>query len=242
MKISTRYKLLVLMLVSAMSFSQTTNTVVKAKIEIEEIEGNVKVTGTGENLTDIVQGLSYRLSVIKKNSASGNQSNNDQEGLFSLEPSESKKLSVTQVNLGKEDEVIILLLFYNENKQLIGKDRVVLGDKKKDKVIVLPVDGFEMKGIVLDDTKTKAGKDFYDLYYYLYNEYKINATQIVSVGEEFSFARNTKIIISINNEVIYEFMARPDDEYLTLMSQKSVYETYLYFKNLEKQSKYFTQY
>jgi hypothetical protein len=27
--------------------------------------------------------------------------------------------------------VIILLLFYNENKQLIGKDRVILGDEKK---------------------------------------------------------------------------------------------------------------
>jgi hypothetical protein len=33
--------------------------------------------------------------------------------------------------LGKGDEVIVLLLFYNENKELIGKDRVVLGDEKK---------------------------------------------------------------------------------------------------------------
>jgi hypothetical protein len=33
--------------------------------------------------------------------------------------------------MGKEDEVIVLLLFYNENKQLIGKDRMVLGEKKK---------------------------------------------------------------------------------------------------------------
>jgi hypothetical protein len=131
MKISILYKLVVLLFLSTMSFSQTTNTAVKAKIEIEEIEGNIKVTGTAENLTEVVQGLSYKLSVIKKNSTSSNQSNNDQEGFFSLEPSETKKLSVTQVNMGKEDEVIVLLLFYNENKQLIGKDRMVLGEKKK---------------------------------------------------------------------------------------------------------------
>jgi hypothetical protein len=119
--------------------------------------------------------------------------------------------------LGKGDEVIVLLLFYNENKELIGKDRVVLGDEKK--VAALPIDGFELRGIVTDETKTKVGKDFYDLYYYKYNEYKINSSMIVSISEEFSFARNTKLIISVNNETVYEFMAKPDEEYLDTMVQ-----------------------
>ncbi|OUD37031.1 hypothetical protein FPG59_03565, partial [Flavobacterium sp. FPG59] len=60
-----------------------------------------------------------------------NQSNNVQEGIFSLNPSENKNLSTTEINLGNTDEVIVLLLFYNENKQLIGKDRVVLNAQKK---------------------------------------------------------------------------------------------------------------
>jgi hypothetical protein len=102
-----------------------------AKIDIDKMEGIIKITGTAENLSDIVQSLSYKLSVIKKNNLNGNQSNNAQEGFFTLEPSENRNLSTTQVNLGSGDEVIILLLFYNENKQLIGKDRVVLGDEKK---------------------------------------------------------------------------------------------------------------
>jgi hypothetical protein len=38
--------------------------VVKAKIEIEEIEGSIKTEL--ENLSEIVQSLSYKLSVIKK--------------------------------------------------------------------------------------------------------------------------------------------------------------------------------
>jgi hypothetical protein len=41
---------------------------------------------------------------------------------------------------------------------------------------------------------------------------------IVSISEEFSFARNTKLIISVNNETVYEFMAKPD-EYLDTMVQ-----------------------
>ena len=131
MKNGIKFFGLILLLASSYSYSQISNTVVKAKIETEEIEGSIKVTGTAENLSEIVQSLSYKLTVIKKNNSNNNQSNNDQEGLFSLEPSENKKLSSTQVNLGKGDEIIVLLLFYDENKQLVGKDRVVLGDEKK---------------------------------------------------------------------------------------------------------------
>ncbi|WP_082854360.1 MULTISPECIES: CsgE family curli-type amyloid fiber assembly protein [Flavobacterium] len=93
-----------------------------------------------------------------------------------------------------------------------------------------------------DDTKTRVGKDFYDLFYYLYNEYKINSIKIVNLNEEFTFSRNTKIIISIENEIIYEFLTRPDEEYLNEMAEQSIYATYLHLKNLEKQTKYFTQY
>lgn len=131
MKKGIKFFGLMLLLVSSLSYSQISNTVVKAKIETEEIEGSIKITGTAENLSEIVQSLSYKLSVIKKNNINNNQSNNAQEGLFSLEPNENKKLSVTQVNVGKGDEIIVLLLFYDENKKLIGKDRIVLGDEKK---------------------------------------------------------------------------------------------------------------
>jgi hypothetical protein len=46
------------------SYPQTTNT--KAKIQYEENDGIIKITGTAENLTGIVQSMSYTLSVIKK--------------------------------------------------------------------------------------------------------------------------------------------------------------------------------
>lgn len=106
----------------------------------------------------------------------------------------------------------------------------------------MPIDGFELRGIVTDQTKTKVGKDFYDLYYYKYNEYKINTLKMVSISEEFSFARNTKLVVSIDNVTIYEFITKPDEEYINDMVEKSIYETYLHLKNLEKQNKYFIQY
>lgn len=131
MKSYLPYSIIIFLLFCQVSYCQLSNTEVKAKIVLEEIEGNIKITGTAENLTEIVQSLTYKLSVIKKNKISNNQSNNAQEGLFTLEPSETKNLSTTQVNIGKEDEIIVLLLFYDKDKKLIGKDRIAIGEEKK---------------------------------------------------------------------------------------------------------------
>jgi hypothetical protein len=132
MKISNLFKVFfVLLLFSSVCYSQTTNTKVKAKIVYEENDGIIKLTGTAENLTEIVQSLSYSLSVIKKNRSKDNSSNNVQEGFFNLNPSENKNLASTQINIRNEEEVIVMLLFYNENKILIGKDRLVFGEQKK---------------------------------------------------------------------------------------------------------------
>ncbi|WP_339654606.1 CsgE family curli-type amyloid fiber assembly protein [Flavobacterium frigidarium] len=113
---------------------------------------------------------------------------------------------------------------------------------RKKKVAIKPVDGFSFKGVIVDETKTKIGKEFYDLYYYKYNEYNINSAKIVTIIEELSFGRNTKIMISIDNNVVYEFLARPDQEYIESMVQSSVYQTYQYLRQLENQLKSFTQY
>lgn len=128
-----RISLFILLLIQFVSYSQLSNTIVKAKLIVDNSSESIKIIGTAENLTDIVQSFSYKLSVIKKNSENENQSNTSQEGFFSLNPSENKNLSTTEINLGNSDEVIVLLLFYDENKQLIGKDRLVLNDEKKKK-------------------------------------------------------------------------------------------------------------
>ena len=245
MKKSITYSMLfaLLLFVNFTFYSQTKEVEVKAKIVLEDVEGNIKITGTAENLTDIIQSLTYKLSVIKKNIKTENRSTNAQEGVFTLEANENKNLSTTQINRSSEDEIIILLLFYDENNQIVSKDRVVISDEKKnDKVIILEEDGFDLTGIVTDDTKTKIGKDFYDSFYYLYRDYNLNAKQIVKISEELSFGRNTKIVIMIENDVVFEFLARPDEEFLEAMAKTALYETYQFLKKLENEKKFITQY
>ncbi len=123
--------ILIVLLISRANYAQLSNTVVKAKIEIDQANGLIKVKGVSENLSGIVQSFSYKLTVIKKNIKSNNISDNAQEGIVTLDPNQTKILSETQLNANSEDEITILLLFYDENKTLIGKDRVVLSQEKK---------------------------------------------------------------------------------------------------------------
>lgn len=126
-----RHIIIFLLFFSLLTFGQVPQDKLKAKIEIEKIENSVKITGTAENLTDVIRSAAYRLSVIKNNDKSNNQSNNDQVGAFTLQPNEIQKLSTSQINLAADDQVIVLLLFYDEDKQIVAKDRVVLGEEKK---------------------------------------------------------------------------------------------------------------
>ncbi|MFH6957500.1 curli-like amyloid fiber formation chaperone CsgH [Flavobacterium aquidurense] len=131
MRFIYRHIIFSFLFLTAVLYGQVPQDKIKAKLEIEKVEGNVKITGTAENLTEVIRSAAYKMSVIKNNSKSNNQSNNDQVGVFTLQPNERQKLSTSQINLSEDDEVIVLLLFYDEDKQIIAKDRVVLGQEKK---------------------------------------------------------------------------------------------------------------
>ncbi|RKS95637.1 Curli assembly protein CsgE [Flavobacterium limicola] len=215
---------------------------VKAKIDIEEIENTLSVAGTVENLKSEFKNISFKLSVFKKNKSNSNKSSNAQDGRVTLEPIQKITLSKTQINKSAEDQIIILLLIYDEDNKIIGKDRVVFGEEDTNLGILKPKDGLEMVGIVSNDTKTKLGNDFYDLFYNAYSKLKLNSSKIISVQEELTFGRTTKISIYVDSEVIEEFIAKPDEDFLKYMAETAAAKVFKYFKNIEKQNKFITQY
>lgn len=222
------------------AYTQFINRDFEAKIEIKEFEEMVAITGTVENLTDVYENLYFKLSVIK-NGNSNNNSNNSQEGRFTIKPNEKKTLSKTQINVDYNDKTIVLLLIYNEEDVLVGKDRVELQNLAQNEE---PNNdsGIEISGLISDETKTKIGKDFYEFYYKFYNEASINGTEIVTIEEELNFGRTTKIKVYVSNVLISEFMTFPDEEFLMYKAEESVLKTKNYFKKLKFNKRYVTQY
>lgn len=239
----SNYIVLICILFSTIALGQITNKEVKAKIEIDENADFISITGYAENLTDAYKSLFYKLSVIKNDKNNTNRSNNLQSGRFTLEANQMKALSKTQVNLSKDNQTIILLLIYDENQMLVGKDRQVLGEKKvSEENFNKPKDGIEITGIVSDETKTRMGKEFYDIFYSEYSKLKISSSKMIVVEEELSNLRTTRIKVRVDSDIINEFITRPDEEFLTSMAGDTAAKAFNYFKNLEKQNKYITQY
>ena len=72
------------MLISISGYSQSYNTQVEAKIELETKNNLIEITGFAFNKTEIDQSLRYVLSVIKSNPENSNNSKNNQSGRIVL--------------------------------------------------------------------------------------------------------------------------------------------------------------
>jgi len=231
--------------------SQVYNTTVEAKIDLETIGGLIEIKGTAFNKTELSQSLRYVLSVIKKDPKYSNRSKNDQSGRFVLSPGQKKNLSLTTISVYDKDRIIILLLVYDFNDQLLGKDRIVINGNESDilaankknynTTLISPDakyekdDGVVFRGIVIEDTKTKLGRDFYAMFYSSYQLNSINGHKIVTIKESLAIANNTKIEVMVDNTVIMEFLVRPHIEYLKTMKNEAIRRVYIRLKKLEQE-------
>lgn len=215
---------------------------VKVKINLLNLEGIVSVEGTLENLTSEYKSIYFKFSVFKNNNENNNKSKSVQDGRIILAPLQKVVITKSQFNGEIKDQMVLLLVIYDENNNIIGKDRIELGIPQLDKNSGKANDGIELKGILSNDTKTKLGNDFFEMFYTQYDKLNIKANKVVIVQEELTFGRTTKIMIVVDGEVINEFIARPDEEYLKFMSEYLVNEVNKFFKNIEKNNSTFVKY
>ncbi|WP_345008064.1 CsgE family curli-type amyloid fiber assembly protein [Snuella lapsa] len=213
-----------------------------AKIKFENVDDFISVKGTATNTLDVIKSLRYSMHVIKANNKTSNTSKSTQEGRFTLLANETKELSGTTINQDEKDKVIVILLIYDDEDVLLGKDRLVLSNNNVPVEAKIPNDGIEILGIVTEDTKTKAGRDFYEFFYSMYNLNQIKGSKIVKISERLSLGRNTIIQISIDNSVVDEFFVKPNQEYLEQRAKLSIRKVFKYFQDIKKQKKYITQY
>jgi hypothetical protein len=241
-----KFKLVILTtLFFQVSIAQFTNIDVVAKLKTETIDDIISVTATATNTTEVYKSLQYTITVFRTD-ANNNVTKNNQEGRFTLEANETKKLSQGSISVEDSNKIVLLLLLYEDDK-VIGKDRLAFNEEidQKSKTAVEDTssdDGIELKGIVIEETKTKPGRDFYEFFYASYTLNQINGNKVVGVYEKLSFGRSTIIQVKIEDNIIHECIGKPDLEYLEQMSKISIRKVYKYFKDLKKQKNDIFQY
>lgn len=99
-------------------------------------------------------------------------------------------------------------------------------------------DDVEIDGLLVDDTKTKAGKDFYDIFY---NKWIApdNAKDYTITVSEKPFRLNLTIItVSINDNSVYQALLQPRLDIIEAISEEAISNTqnYLtYYEEIMKQ-------
>jgi hypothetical protein len=233
--------------------SQIYNTEVAAKINLEIQDNSImNISGSAHNKTAISKSLRYVLSVIKSGK---NKNDNNQEGRFVLEPNVKKNLSSTSINVSQDDRTIILLLIY-EDEKIIGKDRKVLNgiEGEVDEVRSLKEntgdedvkntneDGFILRGMVIEDTKTKAGNDFYDMFYSSYLTNNINGEKIVKIEERLAIGNTTEIHVLVEDKTVLKFFVNPRSQYLKSMADNAIYRVNAHLQQLKDTKDQITRY
>ncbi|MGE8528151.1 CsgE family curli-type amyloid fiber assembly protein [Chryseobacterium rhizosphaerae] len=202
-------------LLSVMIYGQDDKKVI-ARLENSLLENQIKLKAVVMNNTAVYKELNYLLVSIKKNS-DGNLSNNKQSGKFSVNPNEVKVLSEISVNLEPKDALKAFLYIRDEeNQNLIAKDSLEINNTFfKRKAAKIEEDAvFELKGLTIDETKTKVGKDFYDLFYMQYSQLPDKSSGVVTISELPLRGTSGQINIQIEDKIVYSFMTNPSEDYL----------------------------
>lgn len=243
------------------AFSQLYNREVEAKIEIENNHEFIIVSATSYNKTSIDQSLRYVFSFIRTTSEDDSQSKDDETGYFTLKPNEKKGLYNMVVNSDETDRIIFLLLVYDLNDDIKGKDRVVFNENAQEidskehgevtisreptRVITNSSfdvdernrDGVVLRGIVLNETKTKPGQDFYNYFYSTYSLNDINADMVVVIKEMFAMGITTQIQVLVDDTPVFEFFVKPQDDFLRTVSDMAIARVSNYLEHSKKQER-----
>lgn len=183
---------------------------------------------------------------INSNNASKYTTKETAEDFFSIDPYQTKDLFKISLETAIDNKIIVLLLIYDDDDNIVATSRVIFNDdngvKKEIVEEDLPKEDVELTGLVLEETLTKNGRDFYDKFYSYYSYNEIKGDEVVVIDEMFTFRTRTKIIVKIGDEEINSFFGSSNDEYIDDMARMSVQKVYRYFENKKKEKTYITQY
>ncbi len=90
---------------------------------------------------------------------------------------------------------------------------------------------YTIKGIMVDNTKSKIGKEFFDMLFNQYSQLSEKYTFTIILRELPSFSNNGIISIEVEDLTIFTLRAIPNEEYLNLQLQLCLQQISNYNKN-----------
>ncbi|KXN98754.1 hypothetical protein LS48_09340 [Aequorivita aquimaris] len=221
-----------------------------AKIYIKKESEFFTFAATAENLTPTDINLRYDFSVYSTDD-NNNTSRNNQTDRFFLKANEKKVLSTVSVNYSVDDKIVLVLVLYDKDDKPVGQDRIELIYENGYQRIVnedvlnpktaasqdqaAPQDGYVMDGLVVENTLTKAGRDFYKYFYSEYFNRGMQTKKNILIEEVPGRMRSTRISVKIDDKLIWQFFSQPKKSFLQSMAIAALDRCIAYLQQLQKQ-------
>lgn len=221
-----------------------------AKILVKKDSEFFTFTATAENLTPTDLNLKYDFSVYNTDD-DGNISRSNQSDLFFIKGNEIKTLSSAIVNYNATGKVTLVLVLYSIDGKPVGQDRLELSSKNGHQELIIdekskqeeplnqdqaaPQDGFILDGLVVENTLTKAGRDFYKYFYSEYYNRGIKTIKNIVIEEVPGRMRSTRISVKIDDQILWQFFSQPKKSFLQSMASTALNRCIAYLQQLQKQ-------
>ena len=206
---------------------------------------------TAENLTPTDVNLKYDFSLYHTDD-NNNVSRSNQANLFFLKGNERKVLSTITVNYNAKGKITLVLMLYDSDGKPVGQDRIELSSENGYQEILnnklspqeeaisqdqaAPQDGFMMNGLVVENTLTKAGRDFYKYFYSEYYNRGIQTIKNIVIEEVPGRLRSTRISVKIDDQLLWQFFSQPKKSFLQSMAKTALDRCIAYLQQLQKQN------
>lgn len=235
--------------------AQFYNKEIKAEIFVEQNSEFYTFKAIAENNAQADYDLNYDFMVFSKDTK-GNTSNTSQSNGFFMKANEKIILATTAINYNTEGTIIIVLVIYDLKGKPLGQDRLELPKggkttvkemslKKKNNNTVSQTkakDGFELSGLVIENTITKIGRDFHRYFYSDYYNRGIKASTNISIEEVPGRGRTTMISILVGEKLVWRFFSQPRKEFLKKMAGIALQRTIMQLQQIQKQKDEFIKY
>ena len=192
--------------------------------KIERTDSSIHVLACTENKSDNEQEQLNHTLLSTKDSPDKNYSKNQQSGMFSLLPNETKLLSKQSFNKDYESSLSVNLSIKNGSDE-IAMD-VVQKDENSDIINQKPTSQISIgtsKVQIVKNTKTNHGEYFLVFLNEINKRDKTIFPSDVIISEKISSDnRNSEISVHTNNELVYKFRTLAKKDYLYAAAQESI--------------------
>lgn len=219
-----------------------------AKIYADRDSEFYTFTATAENLTPTDVNLRYDFTFYQADE-NDNVTKNTQSDRFFLKGNEKKVLSSGTVNYNAEGKITILMILYDIDDKAVGQDRIeltningfqkLINDEPQETAVnqdqAAPQDGFVLDGLVVENTLTKAGRDFYKYFYSEYYNRQVKTKKNIVIEEVPGRFRNTRISVKINDQLLWQFFSQPKKSFLQKMANTALDRCIAYIQQIQQQ-------